>query len=212
MNKDDKESLLNEILRKLSIKENFKNYFAMKYAEGSFIDFQNKLFNNEAFLYEVGRELFEIESQISNYTDYPEESKISQPIVQNTNTTSHSLRNHLTRRSFQKKEELSKTQTSQGFQSKDRGNVRASSNKHSNLKKNETKMANENNYLEPINFEKLLRNNQKKTPITVTKKPFNRFINSSIDKRRNLNKSGEILNRSKSREYFDNKQQQSINI
>lgn len=217
MRKDDKEALLGEILKKFAVKENFKNYFAMKYADGSFLDLQNKLFSNDAFLYDVGRELYEIESQINTYQEFPEESKFSQPIVQNTNATSHSMKTSMTRRSFQKKEELSKTQTSQAFTSINKSQVRANSNRHSNDQSKEKKVNNNESYFDPVNFEKMLRNDVKATKTTAAsiKKPFNRFANASSDKRRNLNKSGDLLNRSKSREFIDTNMkphQQSINI
>lgn len=197
INHDDREALLNEILRKLSTKENFKNYFSLKYTDGSFIEFQNRLFNSEAFLYEVGRELYDIESQIN--TNYGEETK------NNTTASSNNIRNNIVSRSMQKKEELSKTQSTQGFATREKQNVRANSNRHS--KKSEGKnTGNDSNYFEPINFEKFLRsNNVKKTQANVTKKPFNRFINASSDKRKNTNKSGEIMNRSKSKEFYDSK-------
>ena len=103
---EEKEALINKIINKLSMKENFKNYFIMKYSEGSFIEFQNSLFNSEAFLFEVGKELFEIEGQISVF---PEESKFS-PV--NSDKHSNTLRNNHKMNNFSKKEEFSKTQTS----------------------------------------------------------------------------------------------------
>ncbi len=196
---------MNEILRKLKSKENFKNYFTLKYSDGSFIEFQNNLYNCEAFLYEVGKELFEIENQINNYP-LSEETKSSFNFTSNSN---FSLRNNTTGVNISKREEFSKTQTSLGANTKEKNALRACSNKQSNIKKTDVKN-NENSYLEPISFEKILRSNGSiiKNEGNTTKKPFNRFANrgNSIDKRK-TNRSGEYLNRSKSREFFDNHRQ-----
>ena len=198
INQDDREILLNEIIKKLNAKENFKSYFTLKYSEGSFIELQNKLITSETFLYEIGRELFDIENQISEYQVVPEESKYS---MNYSNNTSSSIKNrNIVNKS--KKEEFSKT--SHNFPSKERITLRANSNKHSNLKRiNPQPKSNDNNYLEPINFEKLLRN-QRKQPIEIKKKPFNRFNkqgNASTDKRKS-NASSDYIN--KSREFYDN--------
>lgn len=161
------------------------------------------MFNCESFLYEVGKELFEIENQI-NLFPLPEETKSS--LIFNSDSVS-SVRNTTSRVNINKREELSKTMISQGINTKDKYNMRACSNK--NIKKTEIKN-NENSYLEPINFEKTLRSNGNyiKNEINLVKKPFNRFANrgNSIDRRKS-NRSGEYLNHSKSREFYDNHRQ-----
>jgi hypothetical protein len=177
----------------------------LKYSEGSFIEFQNKLYNSESFLFEVGKELFEIENQINNYP-ISEESKSVNNFNPNSNS---SFRNNNLGVSMSKREEFSKTQNSLGANAKEKFALRASSIKQSSNKKAEVKN-NENSYLEPINFEKILRSNgtSVKNESNTLKKPFNRFANRGnlIDKRK-TNRSGEYLNRSKSREFVDNHRQ-----
>lgn len=205
INKDDRELLLSEIIEKLTSKENFKNYFTHKYSEGSFIELQNRLFTSESFLYEIGRELYEIEDQISNFQVAQEESKYC-----SSNNINNTTSNILNRNSLNTKQKEDFSKTSHNFPLKERSDLRANSNKHSNLKRvnNENKY-NENNYFEPINFEKLLRN-ERRQPINnyLIKKPFNRFIkpvNPSIDKKRTNNLSSNNMNRSKSRDIAENK-------
>jgi hypothetical protein len=151
----------------------------------------------------VGKELFEIENQINNYPDSEETKSCF-----NSNSN-YSLRNNTSGVIMSKREEFSKTQTSLGANAKENSALRACSNKQSNIKKTEVKN-NENSYLEPVSFEKILRSNGSSIKIegNTTKKPFNRFANrgNSIDKRK-TNRSGEYLNRSKSREFFDNHRQ-----
>ena len=190
INQDDREILLNEILKKLISKENFKLYFTEKYSNGSFVEFQNMLINSEQFLYDIGKELFEIENQINSY-QFVEENKIS---YNDLNIKRKIVNNN------QKKEEYSKT--SQNFSVIKRNIVRSNSNNISKQFSNDNKILKENNYLEPINFEKLLRNNSK-TSVNLKKKPFNRFGNTNIiiDKKKKVN---ELNNKLVDRDYYDN--------
>ena len=190
INQDDREILLNEILKKLISKENFKLYFTEKYSNGSFVEFQNMLINSEQFLYDIGKELFEIENQINSY-QFVEENKIS---YNDLNIKRKIVNNN------QKKEEYSKT--SQNFSVIKRNIVRSNSNNISKQFSNDNKILKENNYLEPINFEKLLRNNSK-TSVNLKKKPFNRFGNTNIiiDKKKKVN---ELNNKLVDRDYCDN--------